>query len=56
MLAILETGSETGAANPQAAGMKNFFRGMTVLMIPFTAWMPSVSLPFHSVSPYDGNF
>jgi YidC/Oxa1 family membrane protein insertase len=43
MLAILETGSETGAANPQAAGMKNFFRGMTVLMIPFTAWMPSVS-------------
>jgi len=46
MLAILETGSETGAANPQAAGMKNFFRGMTVLMIPFTAWMPSVSLPF----------
>ncbi|KAH8551784.1 60Kd inner membrane protein-domain-containing protein [Umbelopsis sp. PMI_123] len=41
MLAILETGSETGAANPQAAGMKNFFRGMTVLMIPFTAWMPS---------------
>jgi hypothetical protein len=29
---------------------------MTVLMIPFTAWMPSVSLPFHSVSPYDGNF
>lgn len=43
MLAILETGSETGAANPQAAGMKKFFRGMTVLMIPFTAWMPSVS-------------
>ncbi|CAM0138617.1 hypothetical protein VKS41_008344 [Umbelopsis sp. WA50703] len=41
MLAILETGSETGAANPQAAGMKKFFRGMTVLMIPFTAWMPS---------------
>lgn len=41
MLAVLETGSETGAANPQAAGMKKFFRGMTVLMIPFTAWMPS---------------
>ncbi|KAG2172019.1 hypothetical protein INT43_001496, partial [Umbelopsis isabellina] len=41
MLAILETGSETGAANPQAAGMKKFFRGMTILMIPFTAWMPS---------------
>jgi YidC/Oxa1 family membrane protein insertase len=46
MLAILETGSETGAANPQAAGMKKFFRGMTVLMIPFTAWMPSVSSDF----------
>lgn len=44
MLAILETGSETGASNPQAAGMKKFFRGMTVLMIPFTAWMPSVSI------------
>lgn len=49
MLAILETGSETGAANPQAAGMKKFFRGMTVLMIPFTAWMPSVS-PLQTVT------
>lgn len=56
MLAILETGSETGAANPQAAGMKNFFRGMTVLMIPFTAWMPSVSLPFIRLLHTDGNF
>lgn len=58
MLAILETGSETGAANPQAAGMKNFFRGMTVLMIPFTAWMPSVSLPsiIRLRSYHDGNF
>ncbi|CAO3610151.1 unnamed protein product [Cunninghamella echinulata] len=41
MLAVLEAGTEAGAATPQTKGMKNFMRGITVLMVPFTAWMPS---------------
>ncbi|KAI9261510.1 60Kd inner membrane protein-domain-containing protein [Phascolomyces articulosus] len=41
VMAILEAGTEVGAANPQSKTMKNFFRGMAVVMIPFTAWMPS---------------
>ncbi|KAI8059936.1 60Kd inner membrane protein-domain-containing protein [Gilbertella persicaria] len=40
-MAVLEAGTEAGAANPQSKGMKNVFRGLTVLVIPFTAWMPS---------------
>ncbi|KAI8137367.1 60Kd inner membrane protein-domain-containing protein [Fennellomyces sp. T-0311] len=41
VMAVLEAGTEVGAANPQSKGMKNFFRGMAVVMVPFTAWMPS---------------
>ncbi|KAI8362814.1 60Kd inner membrane protein-domain-containing protein [Blakeslea trispora] len=41
VMAVLEAGTEAGAANPQSKGMKNVFRGLTVLMVPFTAWMPS---------------
>ncbi|KAI9304383.1 60Kd inner membrane protein-domain-containing protein [Cunninghamella echinulata] len=41
MLAVLEAGTEAGAATPQTKGMKNFMRGVTILMVPFTAWMPS---------------
>ncbi|ORX56936.1 hypothetical protein DM01DRAFT_1334493 [Hesseltinella vesiculosa] len=41
MLAVLEAGTEAGSATPQSKGMKNFMRGVTVLMVPFTAWMPS---------------
>jgi YidC/Oxa1 family membrane protein insertase len=44
VMAVLEAGTEAGAANPQSKGMKNVFRALTVVMIPFTAWMPSVSL------------
>lgn len=43
MLAVLEAGSEVGAATPQSKNLKNLFRGLAVVMIPFTAWMPSVS-------------
>lgn len=43
MMTVLEAGTEAGAANPQSKGMKNFFRGLSVVMVPFTAWMPSVS-------------
>lgn len=43
VMAILEAGSEVGAANPQSKTMKNVFRGLTIAMVPFTAWMPSVS-------------
>ncbi|KAI8337637.1 60Kd inner membrane protein-domain-containing protein [Chlamydoabsidia padenii] len=41
MLLVLEAGTEAGAATPQSKGMKNFMRGITVLTVPFTAWMPS---------------
>ncbi|KAI8059317.1 60Kd inner membrane protein-domain-containing protein [Gongronella butleri] len=41
MLAVLEAGTEAGSATPQSKGMKNFMRGITVVMIPVTAWMPS---------------
>ncbi|KAG0170086.1 Mitochondrial inner membrane protein oxa1l [Apophysomyces sp. BC1034] len=41
MMAVLEAGTEAGMANPQSKTMKNFFRAMTVIMVPFTAWMPS---------------
>ncbi|KAI9478686.1 MAG: 60Kd inner membrane protein-domain-containing protein [Benjaminiella poitrasii] len=41
VLAVLEAGTEAGAANPQSKGMKNVFRALSVVMIPFTAWMPS---------------
>ncbi|ORZ06012.1 60Kd inner membrane protein-domain-containing protein [Absidia repens] len=41
MLAVLEAGTEAGAATPQSKGMKTFMRGITVLTVPFTAWMPS---------------
>ncbi|KAL0080674.1 60Kd inner membrane protein-domain-containing protein [Phycomyces blakesleeanus] len=41
VMAVLEAGTEAGAANPQSKGMKNLFRGLTVVMVPFTAWMPS---------------
>ncbi|KAI8093188.1 60Kd inner membrane protein-domain-containing protein [Halteromyces radiatus] len=41
MLAVLEAGTEAGSATPQSKGMKNFMRGITVLTVPFTAWMPS---------------
>ncbi|KAI7902832.1 60Kd inner membrane protein-domain-containing protein [Cokeromyces recurvatus] len=41
VMAVLEAGTEAGAANPQSKGMKNFFRGLSVVMVPFTAWMPS---------------
>ncbi|KAI8994966.1 60Kd inner membrane protein-domain-containing protein [Pilobolus umbonatus] len=41
VMAVLETGAEAGSANPQSAGMKNVFRALTLVMIPFTAWMPS---------------
>jgi YidC/Oxa1 family membrane protein insertase len=44
VMAVLEAGTEAGAANPQSKGMKNVFRALTVVMVPFTAWMPSVSL------------
>lgn len=43
VMAVLEAGTEAGAANPQSKGMKNVFRALTLVMIPFTAWMPSVS-------------
>lgn len=43
VMAVLEAGTEAGAANPQSKGMKNVFRALTVAMVPFTAWMPSVS-------------
>lgn len=48
MMTVLEAGTEAGAANPQSKGMKNFFRGLSVVMIPFTAWMPSVSEPLET--------
>ncbi|KAI7874485.1 hypothetical protein K492DRAFT_183900 [Lichtheimia hyalospora FSU 10163] len=41
VMAVLEAGTEVGAANPQSRGMKNFFRVMAVAMVPFTYWMPS---------------
>ncbi|KAI9493409.1 60Kd inner membrane protein-domain-containing protein [Zychaea mexicana] len=41
VMAVLEAGTEVGAANPQSKTMKNFFRVMAVAMVPFTAWMPS---------------
>ncbi|KAI9262094.1 60Kd inner membrane protein-domain-containing protein [Sporodiniella umbellata] len=41
MMAVLEAGTETGAANPQSKGMKNLFRGLSIVALPFTAWMPS---------------
>ncbi|KAI8987691.1 60Kd inner membrane protein-domain-containing protein [Mycotypha africana] len=41
MLAVLETGADAGAVNPQGASMKKFFRGMALLTVPFTYWMPS---------------
>ncbi|RCH97737.1 Mitochondrial inner membrane protein oxa1l [Rhizopus azygosporus] len=41
MMAILEAGTETGAANPQSKGMKNVFRVLSLAVVPFTAWMPS---------------
>ncbi|KAI8370312.1 60Kd inner membrane protein-domain-containing protein [Radiomyces spectabilis] len=41
VMLVLEAGTEAGAATPQSKGMKNLFRGLTVLMVPFTAWMPS---------------
>ncbi|KAG2235162.1 hypothetical protein INT48_003506 [Thamnidium elegans] len=41
VMAVLEAGTEAGASNPQSKGMKNVFRGLTLVMIPFTAWMPS---------------
>ncbi|RCI03318.1 Mitochondrial inner membrane protein oxa1l, partial [Rhizopus stolonifer] len=41
MMAVLEAGTETGAANPQSKGMKNVFRGLSLAVVPFTAWMPS---------------
>ncbi|KAI8640597.1 60Kd inner membrane protein-domain-containing protein [Parasitella parasitica] len=41
VMAVLEAGTEAGAANPQSKGMKNVFRALTVVMVPFTAWMPS---------------
>ncbi|KAF7732865.1 Mitochondrial inner membrane protein oxa1l [Apophysomyces ossiformis] len=41
MMAVLEAGTEAGMANPQSKSMKNFFRAITVIMVPFTAWMPS---------------
>lgn len=43
VMAVLEAGTEAGAANPQSKGMKNVFRALTLVMVPFTAWMPSVS-------------
>ncbi|OZJ03250.1 hypothetical protein BZG36_03523 [Bifiguratus adelaidae] len=50
VMAILEAGTETGAANPQTRTMKNFFRGLTLLMLPFTAWMPSSVFVYWTVS------
>ena len=41
VMAVLEAGTEAGAANPQSKGMKNVFRALTLVMVPFTAWMPS---------------
>lgn len=41
MMAVLEAGTETGAANPQSKGMKNVFRVLSLAVVPFTAWMPS---------------
>ncbi|KAI9318485.1 60Kd inner membrane protein-domain-containing protein [Dichotomocladium elegans] len=41
VLAVLEAGTEVGAANPQSRTMKNFFRVVSLAMIPFTYWMPS---------------
>lgn len=41
-----QAGTEAGMANPQTNMMKNVFRVMTVVMIPFTAWLPTVSFLF----------
>ncbi|KAI7873221.1 60Kd inner membrane protein-domain-containing protein [Mucor mucedo] len=41
VMLVLEAGTEAGAANPQSKGMKNVFRALTLVMVPFTAWMPS---------------
>ncbi|RUS17339.1 60Kd inner membrane protein-domain-containing protein [Endogone sp. FLAS-F59071] len=41
ILAILEAGTEAGMTNPQTNMMKNVFRAMTVVMVPFTAWLPT---------------
>ena len=44
MMVILEAGTEAGAASPQSKGIRVMFSAITVLTVPFTAWMPSVSV------------